>query len=80
MKNVLAIAAGIVEGHQLGASAHAAVATRGFAELVRFGTKLGGRFETLTGLSGLGDLILTVQPEVSQYVARPSARPRQSAR
>jgi glycerol-3-phosphate dehydrogenase (NAD(P)+) len=59
VKNVLAIAAGIVDGHHLGASAHAAVTTRGFAELVRFGTKLGGRFETLTGLSGLGDLILT---------------------
>jgi glycerol-3-phosphate dehydrogenase (NAD(P)+) len=59
VKNVLAIAAGIVEGRHFGASAHAAVVTRGFAELARFGTKLGGRFETLTGLSGLGDLILT---------------------
>ncbi len=59
VKNVLAIAAGIVEGRQLGRNAHAAVTTRGFAELVRLGTKLGGRFETLTGLSGLGDLILT---------------------
>ncbi len=59
VKNVLAIAAGIVEGRHFGASAHAALITRGFAELVRFGVKLGGRFETLTGLSGLGDLILT---------------------
>ena len=59
VKNVLAITAGMVEGRQFGASAHAALTTRGFAELVRFGTKLGGRFETLTGLSGLGDLILT---------------------
>ncbi len=59
VKNVLAIATGIVEGRQLGRNAHAAVTTRGFAELVRLGTKLGGRFETLTGLSGLGDLILT---------------------
>ena len=59
VKNVLAIAAGIVEGRHFGASAHAALTARGFAELVRFGTKLGGRFETLTGLSGLGDLILT---------------------
>ena len=59
VKNVLAIATGIVEGRQYGASAHAALTARGFAELVRFGTKLGGRFETLTGLSGLGDLILT---------------------
>jgi glycerol-3-phosphate dehydrogenase (NAD(P)+) len=59
VKNVLAVASGIVEGRQLGASAHAALTARGFAELVRFGTKLGGRFDTLTGLSGLGDLILT---------------------
>ncbi len=59
VKNVLAIATGIVEGRQYGASAHAALTARGFAELVRFGTRLGGRFETLTGLSGLGDLILT---------------------
>ncbi len=59
VKNVLAIAAGIVEGRHFGASAHAALTARGFAELVRFGTALGGRFETLTGLSGLGDLILT---------------------
>ncbi len=59
VKNVLAIAAGIVEGRQFGRNAHAALTTRGFAELVRLGMKLGGRFETLTGLSGLGDLILT---------------------
>jgi glycerol-3-phosphate dehydrogenase (NAD(P)+) len=59
VKNVLAIATGIVEGRHYGASAHAALTARGFAELARFGTKLGGRFETLTGLSGLGDLILT---------------------
>ncbi len=69
VKNVLAIAAGIVEGHQLGASAHAAVTTRGFAELVRFGTKLGGRFETLTGLSGLGDLILTCSSPKSRNMS-----------
>ena len=58
-KNVLAIAAGIVAGRGLGASAAAAVTTRGFAELVRFGRAFGARVETLTGLSGLGDLILT---------------------
>jgi glycerol-3-phosphate dehydrogenase (NAD(P)+) len=58
-KNVLAIAAGIVAGRGLGASAAAAVTTRGFAELVRFGKACGARPETLTGLSGLGDLILT---------------------
>lgn len=59
VKNVLAIAAGIVDGRQLGASAHAALVTRGFAELRRFGTALGARTETLMGLSGLGDLLLT---------------------
>jgi glycerol-3-phosphate dehydrogenase (NAD(P)+) len=58
-KNVLAIAAGIVVGRRLGASAAAALTTRGFAELVRFGRTYGARAETLTGLSGLGDLILT---------------------
>jgi glycerol-3-phosphate dehydrogenase (NAD(P)+) len=58
-KNVLAIAAGIVAGRGLGASAAAALTTRGFAELFRFGRALGARPETLTGLSGLGDLILT---------------------
>ncbi|MGJ4992767.1 NAD(P)H-dependent glycerol-3-phosphate dehydrogenase [Bradyrhizobium sp. HKCCYLS3077] len=58
-KNVLAIAAGIVAGRQLGASALAALTTRGFAELVRLGRAYGARSETLTGLSGLGDLILT---------------------
>jgi glycerol-3-phosphate dehydrogenase (NAD(P)+) len=59
VKNVLAIAAGIVEGRGLGASAHAALVTRGFAELRRFGDALGARPETLMGLSGLGDLLLT---------------------
>jgi glycerol-3-phosphate dehydrogenase (NAD(P)+) len=59
LKNVLAIAAGIVDGKGLGASAHAALVTRGFAELRRFGEAMGARPETLTGLSGLGDLILT---------------------
>lgn len=58
-KNVLAIAAGIVTGRGLGASASAALATRGFAELVRFGKAYGAKTETMMGLSGLGDLILT---------------------
>ena len=58
-KNVLAIATGIVSGRGLGASAAAALVTRGFAEMVRFGRKLGARPETLTGLSGLGDLVLS---------------------
>lgn len=59
VKNVLAIAAGIVEGKALGASAHAALVSRGFAELRRFGEALGANGETLMGLSGLGDLLLT---------------------
>ena len=58
-KNVLAIASGIVTGRGLGASASAALTTRGFAELVRFGKAYGAKPETMTGLSGLGDLILT---------------------
>jgi len=59
VKNVYAIAAGIVAGKGLGASAHAALVTRGFAEMARFGLALGARLETMTGLSGLGDLVLT---------------------
>jgi len=59
VKNVLAIAAGIVQGRGLGTSAHAALVTRGFAELRRFGEAMGARAGTLLGLSGLGDLILT---------------------
>jgi len=58
-KNVLAIACGIVEGRNLGASAKAALIARGFAELRRFGAAFGARDETLMGLSGLGDLVLT---------------------
>jgi glycerol-3-phosphate dehydrogenase (NAD(P)+) len=58
-KNVLAIAAGIVVGRKLGASAQAALTTRGFSELARLGRACGARSETLAGLSGLGDLILT---------------------
>ena len=58
-KNVLAIAAGIVVGRGMGASAAAALTTRGFAELMRFGRAYGAQPETLMGLSGLGDLILT---------------------
>ncbi len=58
-KNVLAIAAGIVAGKKLGASALAALTTRGFAELMRLGVACGAKPETIAGLSGLGDLILT---------------------
>ena len=58
-KNVLAIACGIAAGKGLGASAGAALIARGFAELTRFGRAFGARSETLMGLSGLGDLVLT---------------------
>jgi glycerol-3-phosphate dehydrogenase (NAD(P)+) len=59
VKNVLAIAAGVVVGAGLGASAQAALIARGFAELRRFGEAQGARPETLMGLSGLGDVVLT---------------------
>jgi glycerol-3-phosphate dehydrogenase (NAD(P)+) len=65
-KNVLAIAAGVVAGRGLGASAGAALVTRGFAELFRFGKALRARPQTLTGLSGLGDLILTCSSVASR--------------
>ncbi len=68
-KNVLAIAAGIVTGRGLGASAHAALTTRGFGEISRFGRALGARPETLTGLSGLGDLILSCSSRQSRNYA-----------
>ncbi len=66
VKNVLAIACGIVEGRGLGESARAALTTRGFAEMTRFGLALGARFETMGGLSGLGDLILTASSRKSR--------------
>jgi len=68
-KNVLAIAAGIVVGKNLGASAQAALTTRGFSELARFGRALGARAETMVGLSGLGDLILTCASPQSRNFA-----------
>lgn len=68
-KNVLAIAAGIVAGRELGASAGAALVARGFAELSRLGRAFGARPETLTGLSGLGDLILTASTAQSRNFA-----------
>jgi glycerol-3-phosphate dehydrogenase (NAD(P)+) len=69
LKNVLAIAAGIVKGRDLGASAHAALTTRALAELIRVGVADGGRRETLTGLSGLGDLLLTATNPQSRNFA-----------
>jgi glycerol-3-phosphate dehydrogenase (NAD(P)+) len=65
-KNVLAIAAGVVAGRGLGESARAAVVTRGFAELRRFGAAFGAKPETLMGLSGLGDLLLTASSQQSR--------------
>jgi glycerol-3-phosphate dehydrogenase (NAD(P)+) len=59
VKNVLAIACGVVEGRGLGQNARAALVGRGFAEMTRFGVAFGARRETLAGLSGLGDLVLT---------------------
>jgi glycerol-3-phosphate dehydrogenase (NAD(P)+) len=66
---VIAIACGAVIGAGLGESARAALMTRGFAEMVRIGTALGGRAETLGGLSGLGDLALTCASEASRNFA-----------
>ena len=68
-KNVLAIAVGIVAGRQLGASASAALTARGFAELRRIGAALGARSDTLMGLSGLGDLVLTCSSPQSRNFA-----------
>ena len=69
VKNVLGIAAGILDGKKLGGSAHAALVTRGFAELRRLGEALGARPETLMGLSGLGDLILTCGSPLSRNMS-----------
>jgi glycerol-3-phosphate dehydrogenase (NAD(P)+) len=59
VKNVLAIACGVVEGRRLGLNARSALISRGFAEMTRFGLARGARRDTLSGLSGLGDLVLT---------------------
>ncbi|WP_333793050.1 NAD(P)H-dependent glycerol-3-phosphate dehydrogenase [Hyphomicrobium sp.] len=69
LKNVLAIAAGIVDGKGLGASAHAAIVTRGFAEMRRLGRVLGARPETMMGLSGIGDLVLTCGSKQSRNMS-----------
>ena len=69
VKNVLAIACGIVEGKKFGDSARAALTTRGFAELARLGIAMGAHMETLAGLSGLGDLILTCNSPKSRNMS-----------
>ena len=66
VKNVMAIAAGISDGLGLGLNARAALLTRGLAEITRLGLNLGGRSETLSGLSGVGDLILTCTGDLSR--------------
>ncbi|MDR0808534.1 MAG: NAD(P)-dependent glycerol-3-phosphate dehydrogenase [Gemmobacter sp.] len=66
LKNIIAIAAGVVIGAGLGDSARAALMTRGYAEMLRFATAHGARPETLAGLSGLGDLVLTCTSDLSR--------------
>ena len=69
VKNVLAVAAGVVEGKGLGESARAAVIARGFAEFLRLGEALGAKPQTMAGLSGLGDLILTASSPNSRNMS-----------
>ncbi len=66
VKNVIAIAAGICDGLELGRNARAALVTRGLAEMVRLGVAMGGQAETFMGLTGLGDLVLTCTGELSR--------------
>jgi glycerol-3-phosphate dehydrogenase (NAD(P)+) len=69
VKNVLAIACGVVEGLKLGRSAHAALITRGFAEMTRLAVAKGARPETMAGLCGLGDLVLTCSSPQSRNMS-----------
>ncbi|HLI66122.1 MAG TPA: NAD(P)H-dependent glycerol-3-phosphate dehydrogenase [Caulobacteraceae bacterium] len=69
IKNVLAIACGVAEGRGLGRSAHAALVTRGFAELTRLAVALGGEARTVAGLCGLGDLVLTCSSPKSRNMS-----------
>ncbi|HEV2083407.1 MAG TPA: NAD(P)H-dependent glycerol-3-phosphate dehydrogenase [Brevundimonas sp.] len=69
VKNVLAIACGVSEGMKLGRSAHAALITRGFVEMTRLGVALGGQAETVAGLCGLGDLVLTCSSPQSRNMS-----------
>ena len=66
VKNVLAIATGLCDGLNLGLNARAALITRGLAEMTRLGVALGARAETLMGLGGLGDLVLTATGDLSR--------------
>ena len=69
VKNVMAIACGIVSGRDFGDNARAALITRGFAEILRFGVAMGAKPETLMGLSGLGDLVLTATSSQSRNMS-----------
>ena len=66
VKNILAIATGVIDGMGLGLNARAALITRGLAEITRLGVALGGRMETFMGLTGVGDLILTCTGDLSR--------------
>lgn len=66
LKNVIAIAVGVSDGLELGSNARAALITRGLAEMKRLGVQLGGQPETFTGLTGLGDLVLTCTGDLSR--------------
>lgn len=66
LKNVIAIAAGICDGANIGKSARAALITRGLAEIMRLGVKMGAKIETFSGLAGIGDLVLTATDEQSR--------------
>lgn len=66
VKNILAIATGVIDGMAFGANARAALITRGLAEITRFGVALGGRSETFMGLTGIGDLLLTCTGDLSR--------------
>ena len=69
VKNVLAVACGIVDGHAMGENARAALITRGLAEMMRLGPRSAGAAETLMGLSGLGDLVLTCSSAQSRNMS-----------
>ena len=66
VKNILAIATGVLDGLGLGLNARAALITRGLAEITRLGVALGGRPETFMGLAGIGDMILTCTGDLSR--------------
>src|SRR3546814_3748787 len=69
VKNILAIACGIVDGAGLGLNARAALISRGFAEMTRFGLARGAQAETLAGLAGLGDLVLTCTSRSEEHTS-----------